>query len=120
MIIVIILLAGAVIINLLNKNIIENAKMAKFASNYKEIEERLHIYISERLLESTLENKDENSLSRLPVKGEITEEEKEEIKLNNQTLQKIIEEITGKTIDEVNIYWLDNELLQTKQKDIYI
>ena len=128
--IVLLILVGVVIYLVSSNGPIEQAKYAKFATEFREIEERVELYITDKEIEEEVKkiqitNRSTRRLekieeSKMPVLSIVTSEEKEEIKKKKPTLQTKMEELSGKSIDEMNVYWIDQEKIQTNQKSRYI
>lgn len=129
-ILVLLILAGVVIYLVSSNGPIEQAKMSKFATEFREIEERVELYITDQEIEEearklqvtnrSSRTADNVGQSKIPVLSIVTSEEKEEIKQKKPTLQIKMEELSGKSIDEMNIYWIDQGKIQTNQKSRYI
>ena len=147
-IIVILILAIATFLIFSEHGIIEHAKMSKFSTEYREVQELVEIYTSNQEMKQVIQDiqkqgKTENTVklaskqstkiamqeqqtqtnqtkTTLPVISKLTNEEKEELKNNNQTLQIKIEQLTGKALDEVNLYWIDKDQINAKAPRRYI
>ena len=132
MIIVIVIIAGAVIISLINMDVISSGKQAKFMNNFRTVEEGILLYMTsnkESLLEGkevkeekieiasieeveilNLEETEEEKIKRkYPVTEKFTTGDRQKIK--GSTLEVDILSKTGKkSIMEVDtLYWVDME-----------
>jgi len=105
-IIVIIIIAGVIILSLNNYGILDNAKKARFMSDFKSVEEGVTLYSSSKY------NTDTGKFD-LPVKGYLTEDDKTYIKENVPTLNTKIEELSG-NLDLVNLAWISSEDISVK------
>lgn len=155
-IIVILILAVATFLIFSEHGIIEHAKMSKFQTEYREVQELVEIYTSNQEMKqviqdlqkssniknmqklasnkttkiATQENEQEQTTKNsnkqtteqtiLPVINKLTGEEKQEIKEKNTSLQIKIEQLSGKTLDEVNLYWINKQEINTKAPRRYI
>lgn len=102
-IIVMIILSGIIILNIKNKNFIDNATKAKFFSDYKNVEEAVNIYSTNSYLGK--------SIKEYPDGGKLTLQDKEYISINNPTLKaKILEDNQSETkLDNINLHWLNEK-----------
>ena len=129
-ILVLLIIVGITTYILTNTNLIEQAKWSKFVTEFREIEEKVELYITDKEIEeeiknAQLANKQINEVedinkNKMPVVSIVSEEEKEKIKQEKTTLQTKMEELSQKSIDEMNIYWIDKQKIQTNQKSKYI
>ncbi|MNI04531.1 hypothetical protein D3C73_574540 [compost metagenome] len=121
-IVVIIILAAAVIIALTSQGgIMDSAKKSKFMSDYRNVQEGVNVYSLSNV------DKDNPYLYSIPEKGKLSLSDKQEIENNNPTLKTKIEELSsGKTLNDVDLYWIDLEkvglskLPKEKQEKGYI
>ena len=115
---VIVILATIILSLLFRKDgIIERSRYAKFVNDYYAIEERVKLYKMDKQIDD--EVKQQKTL-QLPVLSELTDSEKQEIKNKVPTLQKQLEKESGISIDNLNLYWIDKEAINTKNKHKYI
>ena len=115
---VIVILATIILSLLFRKDgIIERSRYAKFVNDYYAIEERVKLYKMDKQIDD--EVKQQKTL-QLPVLSELTDSEKQEIKSKVPTLQKQLEKESGISIDSLNLYWIDKEAINTKNKHKYI
>ena len=115
---VIVILATIILSLLFRKDgIIERSRYAKFVNDYYAIEERVKLYKMDKQIDD--EVKQQKTL-QLPVLSELTDSEKQEIKHKVPTLQKQLEKESGISIDNLNLYWIDKEAINTKNKHKYI
>lgn len=120
-IIILLILAGVSIWIFSSEGPIERAKMSKFATEFREIEEQVKLYMADKRAEFIIENqKVENERQVLPVSNKVQEEEKEDIKNKYPTLQIAIEELAEKSIEQVNLYWIDKEIIGSKITHNYL
>jgi len=105
-IIVIAILASVVLLTLYNTNVFDQSKKATFMNDFRTVQDAVNIY--------SLSNYNKITKSfELPLKGNLTVEDKEYIKSNIPTLNTKITELSG-NIDEINLVWIDHELLDLK------
>lgn len=117
-IIVLLILAGVSIWIFSNEGPIERAKMSKFATEFREIEEQVKLYMADKQADFIIEKqKLENEQQILPVSNKV---QKEEIQNKYPSLQITIEELTEKSIEEVNLYWINKEVIGSKLTHNYL
>lgn len=114
-IIILVILAG-ITINLLlgDQGIIQNGIKARFLTNFSQVKEAVELYKGDLKIESYTSNVE--NINQLPVTTKLTTEEKNQI----NTLKETVESITRKTIDTVNLYWIDLSLINLKMQHHYI
>lgn len=121
-IIILLLLVGITINIFMNSGISENAKMAKFATNFREVEEKTNLYIMDKEINEVIK-KDisiQNNLEIFPITTKLNDIEKEVITNKITTLKTKMEELTGKKIEELNLYWIDKQQIGVNKKHKYI
>ena len=143
--IVVLLILAGVAINLIfgEDGIIEKAKFAKYSAEFNEVEEKIVLYWTDKMIDNVVEetvgNKkveeqqkvrvtsragisviEKNGEKTLPVKSKIGIDEKKKIKGEISTLAVKIQELSGKSIEEVNLYWVDLALIGAKVTHRYV
>ena len=121
-IIILLLLVGITINIFMNSGISENAKMAKFATNFREVEEKTNLYIMDKEINEVIK-KDisiQNNLEIFPITTKLNDIEKQVITNKITTLKTKMEELTGKKIEELNLYWIDKQQIGVNKKHKYI
>lgn len=104
-----------------SEGFVEHAKMSKFATEFREIEEHVKLYIINKKAEIMIENtQQENELMLLPVSNPLQIQEQEEIKKNHPTLQITIEEVSQKSIENVTLYWIDKQKIASNLTHKYL
>jgi hypothetical protein len=103
-IIVLIIIVTAVVLGLSKNNFMDSAKKAKFMANFTNVEEGVTIYATSKLSE-------ENIDYSLPISEKVSLNEKASIKKDIPTLQAKIEELSGESIDNVDLYHIDPSLI---------
>lgn len=125
-IIVLLILSGIVLYLLSDKGPIEHAKMAKFATEFRETEERIDLYAVARQMDqvvSQIQETKQRSVVQdnlLPTLAKVTPEEKTKIKKENPTLAVKMQQLSEKTVDAMNIYWVDKQKIDSNRKEQYI
>ena len=101
--------------------LVQKAKWGKFATEFREIEERVEIYVVDKQIEE-LQNgvQLETGEKVYPVSSKLTMEEKQAIKANKSELAVKIMQLTEKEVEEVNLYWIEQEKIGTNKKDRYL
>ena len=98
-IIVLIILAGVSIKLIVGENgIIDRSKEAKFKAEFSEIQEKVIMYWNNKEAEAILFGNNLTAIEKLPVTTVINNNELKE------TLKKEIEEVSKKTLNEVELY----------------
>lgn len=123
--IIILLILAAVSINLLfgETGVIERSKEAKFKTHFRSVEEQVELYKADQEMKKLL---GEIVEKELPIKnGEISDETKNEFPatLTQQILERRAETTvatTEETINDVNLYYIDKNLLSLNLKHDYI
>ena len=111
-IIVLIILAGITINLLFGQNsVIENAKRGKFLNDFRSVEEAVQLHGANAFILNYTGNSSESILI-----GKLTDEEKTRI----ETLKAEVERISKKTINEVNLYWIDKDKIKVNVQNQYI
>lgn len=122
--IIIMLILAGIVINLFlsNGGIFEHAKMSKFATDFREVEEKTNLYIMNKESQKILADiSEENSnIEVFPVISKLTDEEKEVISKKIPTLRSKMEELTKKGIQQLNIYWIDKSEIEVDKNHKYI
>jgi competence protein ComGC len=108
-IIVIAILAGAVILTLLNSGVLDSSKKATFMSDYRTVQEGVNLYALGKYNATTGE-------FELPLKGYLNEEDKAYIKDYVPTLNTKIQELSGE-IDTTELAWISSEDVGVKLSD---
>ena len=103
-IIVVIILAAVIILSLSKNNPIDSAVKARFMNDFREVQSGVDIYSVSNYASLLKENK-----IALPIDGKLTLEDKEDISKNVPTLKTKIEELSGKSLNDVNLYWINEE-----------
>ena len=122
-IIVIIILSAATLYALFKKDgIIEHAKFSRYATEYRGVEEQVELYWMNAITENLMEVQviEENGEKSLPVGEEIKNDEKNNIKEENPSLAVKVQELSGKAMEEVKLYWVDLSKLDCKANHRYI
>ena len=120
-IVILVILAAISITALLGENgIIEHAKWSSFSTRFRAEEESQLIYESGKIIEKTAMKKDMSIEEQKGASEKLSEEEKKEIEENNRSLAIKMQELSGKTVEEMEIYWLDNEKIGNNDKNKYI
>ena len=108
-IIVVIILAAIIITSLTKNNLTDKATKARFMSDFRTVQEAVTLYSSSNIDYSS------PATLKLPVDSKLTLADKSEITKNNATLKEKIEELNpGKTINDVNLYWIDKDQIGIK------
>lgn len=122
--IIIMLILAGVVINLLlsNGGIFEHAKMSKFATDFREVEEKTNLYIMNKESQKILAEiaKENSNIDVFPVTAKLTDEEKEIITKKIPTLKNKMEELTKKSIQQLNICWIDKSKIEVDKNHKYI
>lgn len=120
-IIILLILAGIAIYLFTKDGLIEHAKFGKFSTQFRQIEEKVEFYSANKLIEdiqSTGELKE--GIELLPVSERLTLEEKNKLKKEKPELYIKITELSKKKATSANLYWIDQEKIETKQSKRYI
>lgn len=96
---------------------IEHAQYSKFVTELRNIEEQVEMYEIEQKISKTSEEQLENML---PVGNKVTEEEKQIIRQHKTELEEKIKELSGKEIENIELYWIDQEKIGTSYKERYL
>ena len=100
-IIVIIILAGAIILTLLNGGVLDNSRKATFMSDFRTVQEGVNFYALSKYNATSGE-------FELPLKGYLNEEDKTYIKDYEPTLNTKITQLSGE-VDTANLAWISSE-----------
>lgn len=117
-IIVMLILTGITIYVFSEEGPIEHAK---FATEFREIEERVELYATAKQMEQAQANGDlAIDQGKLPVSTKLTSEEKTELKSKKTELAIKIMELSEKEVDAANLYWIDQTKTNTNRKERYL
>ena len=109
-VIVILILVGITIATFIPGGLMDKAIKSKFVSNYKTIEEGVYLYKAGKEIEEYTEEKEIPQLEKLPIKAELSEEEKREIQEKVPTLEEeIIARNPGLSLEKIPLYEIDKE-----------
>ena len=117
-IIIILILVGITINLLLGDNgLIQNAKKSKFMTCFRTVEEKVELYKADKRMPTVSEYEEtSNKTEILPVGEKLDLTQKSKI----TTLVTEIEKISGKSIGQVNLYWIDKEKISVNYKHQYV
>ena len=108
-IIVLIILVGVSIVTLMPGGLIDKAIESRFVSNYRAIEEAVYIYKAGKEIDA-YSGEEMTQLEKLPLKAELTVEDKREIQENIPTLEEeIIARNPGLSLEQIPLYEIDKE-----------
>lgn len=112
--IIVLLILTMIVINLvLSENgIFDHAKRADFESNFRRVEEEIHLEQFDKEIATILNEKKEQNI----IGNQLTQDEKIKIK----TLQEIVEQLREKEISQVELYWINLQQLNLNMKHQYI
>ena len=114
-IIILIILAGVAISLLFGEdNIIDKTKQAKYVSQFSEVEEKVLLYMSNKKMEEVVQNLNFTQEEKLPL-GDIADKN-----TFKDTLKEEIEQTSGESLENVNLYYIDKEKINTKVDHTYI
>ena len=114
-IIILIILAGVAISLLFGEdNIIDKTKQAKYVSQFSEVEEKVLLYMSNKKMEEVVQNLNLTQEEKLPL-GDIADKN-----TFKDTLKEEIEQTSGESLENVNLYYIDKEKINTKVDHTYI
>lgn len=112
-IIVLLILAGIALNLAVGENsIFEAAKRARFESNFRTVEEALGLQKFDQEISQIMQEQ----IQQNAIGNELTQEEKTKI----DTLRDIVEQLRGKTIDQVSLHWIKLDQLHVKVRHQYI
>ena len=100
--------------------LLEHAKWGSFATAFREVEEEQMLYESDKMIEEVIDNTKLGVEEEKGVKGEVSEEEKKEIEENNRSLAIKMQELSGKPVEEMEIYWIDESKIKNVKDEKYI
>ncbi|MDD4376435.1 MAG: hypothetical protein PHR25_06655 [Clostridia bacterium] len=104
-IIIIIIIASAVILTLNNSSILDQGKKARFMNDFRTVEEGVNLYSV-----NNIDSMVSTGKVSLPLKDKLTLGDKREMSSNMPTLKLKVEELTGKDVDAVDLYWIDLDI----------
>ena len=108
-IIVLLILVGVSIVTLMPGGLIDRAIESRFVSNYRTIEEGVYIYKAGKGMDA-YNGEEMTQLEKLPLKAELTVEDKREIQEKIPTLEEeIIARNPWISLEEVSLYEIDKE-----------
>ena len=121
-IIILIILAGISIRAIFGEEgLIENAKMSAFATEFRQVQDKVEIYADGKIVDKLAEdNYNIANIEILPITTKLNNEEILEIENNNTTLKSKVEELSGRNIEEANLYWIDLKAIEEDVKSKYI
>ena len=122
-IIILIILTGVAVYFFSENGPIEKAKMAKFMTEFREIEEKVELYAGNKLIQQTIEETQNGSIQTnqiLPVAEKLTSEEKTTIKNKKPELATKIMQLSEKEVSEVNLYWIDQKKIEANKRERYL
>ena len=96
--------------------IFEQAKWGSFSSRFADVQEIRNMYEASKEMEEIQSQIKLSVEEKKGLTGEVTKEEKEEIEKNNKTLKTKMEELSGKPIEELKIYWIENKKIKIQNK----
>ena len=103
------------------EGLIENAKMSAFATEFRQIQEKVEIYADGKIVDKIAEdNYNIANIEILPIIAKLNSDEILEIENNNTTLKSKVEELSGRNIEEVNLYWIDLNAIDEQVKSKYL
>ena len=119
-IIVIIILAAVSIRLILGDNgIVHQAMKGGFFAQYSDVEEKVRMYVADKEIEK-LSQISMTIEEIYPVTTIISEDEVTQIETANRTLKYTIEETTNKYLEELNLYWIDTDKINSKVQHRYL
>ncbi len=120
-IVILVILSATAITMIIGENgIFEQAKWGSFSSRFADVQEIRNMYEASKEMEEIQSQIKLSVEEKKGLTGEVTKEEKEEIEKNNKTLKTKMEELSGKPIEELKIYWIENKKIGTQVKEKYV
>lgn len=121
-IIILLILAGVSLRIIFGREgLIENAKMSAFITEFRQIQEKVEIYVNGKMMDKIVgDNFSISNIEILPITTKLNSDEISEIENNNTTLKSKVEELSGKNLEEVNLYWINLEAIDEKVKSNYL
>ncbi len=120
-IIIMLILAGIVWYVFSKDGPIEHARYTKFVTEFRTIEEKVELYVADQRIKQIEQIHESNIESIiLPVGNKVTNEEKENIIKEKQELQEKMKELSGKEIEDIDLYWIDQEKINMNYKEKYL
>ena len=120
-IVILVILSATAITMIIGENgLFDQAKWGSFSSRFADVEEIRNIYEASKEMEEIQSQTKLKIEEKKGLTGEVSKEEKEEIEKNNKTLKIKMEELSGKPLEELKIYWIDNKKIGTQVKEKYV